>query len=222
MNRIIELYSSIVACSNTAAECPNTINDPSTGNLPRGFYTQAENPDDVVLLLVAKNPGHPFEKEISGLYRDMTPAEQVRQHLDLQQTIIDPPPDLIKANGGSLTFSRNLRCYMGIFLGMKPNEIFKKCAYTNLVKCTTHGEQDKLDKQAIHECLNRHLFRELALYRNAKVLIAFGREVEKALKEVEAKHGEPIVYVKHPSYHYRKERKDEILTELKGKIASYL
>src|SRR5260370_20619469 len=98
MTSLIELYSTIVACPNTAKECPNTINDAATGNLPRGFYTQAENPEDVILLLVAKNPGHPFQTETGGLYRDVEAPEQVRRHFELQESLIYPTAELLAAH----------------------------------------------------------------------------------------------------------------------------
>jgi hypothetical protein len=220
MSRIIELYSTIVTCPNTAKECPNTINDPATGNLPRGFYTQAENPEDVVALLIAKNPGHPFKTEIDGLYRGIPAADQVRRHFELQQSLIYPSAELLAAHRRSLTFSINVRRYMGYFLDMPEDQIFKKCAYTNLVKCTSPGEQDVLDRQAIHECFNKHLLREMALFSNAKVIIAFGREVERALKRRNVK--TKLVYIKHPSYRYAKEKEAKVLRSFKDEIAPHL
>jgi hypothetical protein len=224
MNRIIELYSTIVACPNTSKECPNTINDPATGNLPRGFYTQAERPEDVVALLVAKNPGHPFKDEINGAYRGITPADQVRKHFELQQSFLYPSAEWLAAHRRSLTFSLNLRRYMSYFLDIPEDQIFKKCACTNLVKCSSPGEQDPLHKTAIHECLTRHFLREIALFSNVKLIIAFGGEVAGALKKrkVKAKHGKPIVCIRHPSYYYRKEEEATILAKLKEEIVLHL
>ena len=224
MSRIIELYSTIVACPNTAKECPNTINDPTTGNLPRGFYTQAENPEDVLLLLVAKNPGHPFKSEIEGLYRGVDAAAQVQRHFDLQRSLIYPSPELLAAHGPSLTFSKNLRRYMAYFLDMPQEQIFKRCAYTNLVKCTSIGEQDLLENKTIDECLTRHLLREIGFFANAKVVIAFGRDAWKTLtnRRIAAKHKKPVVYIKHPRTITAKTKESEILAQLKTTIASHL
>ena len=215
MSRIIALYSTIVTCPNTDKECPNTINDPATGNLPRGFYTAAKDPKDVLILLVAKNPGAPCKEEIDGLYRGQAATEQVLRQFELQRQLLNPPAE---------RFGKNLCRYMSYFLDTPPEEIFRKCAYTNLVKCTSPGIQDKLQKKAIDECFQKHLYRELALFSNVKLIIAFGREVQHPLTKPKTRetHGKPVIYIKHPSYYYRKEEEAEILAKLKKEITLHL
>lgn len=113
---------------------------------------------------------------------------------------------------------------MSGFLNVSAREVFSKCAITNLVKCSTHGEQDLLRRQTIRECFTRHFCEELKFYSNVRVLIAFGKEVYKALTrpELQTKHGKRVIYLKHPSYHYRRELEERILANLKVEIAAYL
>jgi hypothetical protein len=56
------------------------------------------------------------------------------------------------------------------------------------------------------------------------VLLALGREVYNFLneKQIKAELGKPVIYIKHPSYYYRKEQEREILEKRKAEIHKYL
>jgi hypothetical protein len=48
------------------------------------------------------------------------------------------------------------------------------------------------------------------------------REVERLLRVKRSDHDLPVVYVKHPSYYYKKERESSILQGIKSEIQRHL
>ncbi|MBG1260094.1 uracil-DNA glycosylase family protein [Nostoc commune] len=110
---------------------------------------------------------------------------------------------------------------MSTILDVDKSEVFKYCVLTNLVKCSTVGEQDNLKKNTIKNCFKCHLMREIEFF-NPKVIIAFGREVENFLHSYQNLHSKPVIYVKHPSYHYRKDEKDSKILIIKSEVRKYL
>ena len=73
----------------------------------------------------------------------------------------------------------------------------------------------------MQECYEKIFRTELNLLK-PKILMALGREVENFLNKKKAEHGLPVIYVKHPSYHYRKQDKKRILSNIKKEIAKSL
>jgi hypothetical protein len=53
-----------------------------------------------------------------------------------------------------------------------------------------------------------------------KILLALGREVYKYLNKKDLK--TPIIYIKHPSYYYKKNEEKEILLKIKYEIRKYI
>ncbi len=217
---VIDFYETIVDCPNNVVNCPNILRDETKGNSPRGFYTEGK-PEDIKLLLVAKNPGHPLSEE-NVLYQGLSNHDFVLKHLNFVNRKIYGQT-YNKADKRSLTFHKNLLRYMKYFLDIPESQVFQICAYTNLVKCSSVGERDRLLFETANKCFNRHLCREIMFF-NPKVIIAFGREVYNFLsrKEIKSSHLKPIVYVKHPSYYYRKDKEEEILAKKKAQILGYL
>jgi uracil-DNA glycosylase len=112
--------------------------------------------------------------------------------------------------------------YAGYFLDVPAKDVFKQCVYTNLVKCSTTGERDRLHPQTQQACFCRHFQREVVFF-NPRAIVAFGREAYRFLVHptIYSVHHKPVVYVKHPSYPYSKAKKDNILASIKSELKEY-
>lgn len=207
------LYTECMNCANTTAQCPGTWKDVPRGIPPRGFFFQRV---PVKILVVGKNPGHPLQgetKELTGRDgRDLYVACHTMQERHYA--------DLLAIRERSITFHTNLFRYLSYFLDVPESEIWNHAALTNLVKCSTPGERDLLDQKTMSECYSRYFVRELAVLR-PQVLLALGREVEKYLRSRAAEHRLPVVYIKHPSYYYRRDAEAQILLSLKNGIRGF-
>jgi hypothetical protein len=209
-------YSTICDCHNTEAKCPDIINSRTTGWPPRGFFT--ENQGVATLLAVCKNPGHLLTDE-SALYMGRTSLEIADIHISYARQTFRGDNDHLRNARRSTIFHKNLVKYLSFFLDVPSDEVFNYAVYTNLVKCSTHGERDMLKQQTMKECFLKHFVREIEHFR-PKALIAFGREVERFLLNAKKRqlHSLPVIYVKHPSYHYRRESEHEILTQIRTEV----
>lgn len=217
--RVIEFYEKVVSCPNTPKECPNTINCIEEDYPPRGFMSGG-TPGAIDIMIIGKNPGHIVPNE-KGAYSGKSPRE-IAKGMFRNPTWIIPPKGGTDAESYT-TFHRNLVQYICCFLNISSEEVFKRCVYTNLVKCSTENKQERLRAKTINECFSKHLRDEIVLWQ-PKVLLALGREVYNFLNEQQIKkgHGKPVIYIKHPSYHYRKEQRQEILEKIKTEIQKYL
>lgn len=220
--RLTDFYSSVVRCPNTHLECPGIRNEPHAGWPPRGFYTEAP-PEDVRLLLVGKNPGHPISVETAGAYRDLSATQLALKTQELAAQAFDGTIQMQKHDRGSGRFHKRIRSYVSFLLDLPEQEIFRHCAITNLVKCSTFGEQDRLQLKTLENCFSRHFLHEVELY-SPVALIAFGREVESFLKKphIAAQHRRPVFYLKHPSYPYSHAKKTAVLHEIKQALQQFL
>ena len=215
--RIIEFYERVVSCPNTNEQCPGIINCIDEDFPPRGFLSVG-TPNKIDIVIVGKNPGHPVENEI-GAYSGKSPRQIVKSIFNTSKWTI---PDE-GADKRSYTFHKNLLRYLSFFLNIQENEVFERCVYTNLVKCSTIDERDKLPQQTINECFTNYLQAEIALW-NPILLLVLGREVERFLNrsQIKAQHRKPVIYVKHPSYYYRRDLEEEILGTIKSEINRHL
>lgn len=201
-------------CRNPSSTCTGVWNDIPKGIPPRGFYYR-EAP--IKVLAVAKNPGHPLLGE-QELYRGLT-GKDLFQAYRKHQEILYPNPDQV--HEPSIRFHKTLFRYLSVFLEIPQDDIYLHAAHTNLVKCSTPDERAKLDPKAMAQCYSQYFKAELDLLR-PRVLLALGREVEKFLISRKTDHQLPVVYIKHPSYRYRKEDEQRILTAIKRQIHSFL
>ena len=212
-NRMADFYAEVVACSNSNEMCPGIIKDVRGGCPPRGFYTQGE-PGDIAIMIVGKNPGHVLDNE-REIYLGESPDGIVAKQFNFIGSIFESTYKGSGADTRSLRFQKNLLRYLAHFLDLPEKEVFKRCVLTNLVKCSTIGEQDKLNKATLSQCFQKHLIKEIEFFQ-PKVILALGREVESYLKNAGV--GLPVIYIKHPSYFYRKEIEKDELDMIKNKI----
>lgn len=216
-SKIIKFYSEVVNCKNSKEMCPGIIKDVKKGCPPRGFYTQGIS-RDIIIMVVAKNPGHVLDKE-RFMYIGENAEGIVRKQFDLIGSIFESTYKGASGDSRSLVFQKNLLRYLAYFLGIPKENVFKKCALTNLVKCSTIGEQDKLSKKTISQCYQKYLIKEID-YLKPRVILALGREVEESLKRMGVDH--QVIYIKHPSYFYRKDIEKQELDKIKIQIKKFL
>lgn len=218
-SELLRLYSQITGCESSSERCPGVVRDLLRGIPPRGFFTEAE-PGEVQLLLVAKNPGHVIEGE-TALYAGHGAEEVARAHLTWARRCFFDPGSFSRESRRSLVFHKNILRYVSVFLDVPEREVFRHCAYTNIVKCQTIGEQDSLQRRTIEECFSRHFAEETRVLR-PKVILGLGREAFDFLLAHSHQHGRPVLYLKHPSYYYRKDLEPKVLGELRAKIRAVL
>jgi hypothetical protein len=216
-----EFYASVCDCTNTETQCPGVVNSRATGWPPRGFFTEADHMP-VDLLAVCKNPGHLLPDE-ALLYQGRSGTEIAQIHINFARSTFKGDNDLSAEARRSTTFHKNLIRYLSFFLNVPPEQVFRHVAYTNLVKCSSHGERDSLKSKTMTECFSRHFVREIAYFK-PKAILAFGRETERFLVEARSRqfHALPVIYVKHPSYYYRKDNEYAILSHIKAEVLGYV
>jgi hypothetical protein len=166
---------------------------------------------------------HPIGAELTGVYAGLSPAVLSRQVLGTARRHFRGDTALTPSERRSSTFHENLQRYVCAFLDIAPGEVFQRCAYTNLVKCSTKGEQDRLHAATMDQCFTKHFIRETEFLR-PKVLLALGREVQGFLQrqDVADRHKRPVVYVKHPSYYYRSDREQAELAAIRAEVQVHI
>jgi hypothetical protein len=200
-------------CTNDAQQCPGIWKDIPGGVPPRGFLALTA-PVDV--LVVGKNPGHPFPNEPAELRGNLGPDLYVTHREMLLRYFAE-----VLAKKGRSTFHTNLFRYVSYFLDVPVSDIWTRAAFTNLVKCSTVGEQDRLAAKTMTECYRRYFERELEILQ-PRVLLALGREVEGYLRSHSGRYRDRVIYVKHPSYHYRKDVEAQELLAIKRALQQLL
>jgi uracil-DNA glycosylase family 4 len=217
--KLISIYTKICECA--SEKCKNfeeIYNCPSKGSPPRGFYTTAT--ETVEVMVVGKNPGHVLESE-ANTYINLYGEDLVKAHWEFSKKTFNKLAELSRNDRRSTTFHSNLLAYLSEILEVSRDVVFNKVAYTNLVKCSTNGdEQANLTKRSIDECFTNHLKTEIDFFK-PKVIFALGREVESYLRKQEILKQYPIAYIKHPSYHYRKELREAKIAELRATYRNF-
>ena len=98
----------------------------------------------------------------------------------------------------------------------------RSTSLTNLFKCSTRDEQEKLKPHDCVTCFNLYLLPEVSMLR-PQVILALGNEVDYILQRLgKNKDLPPIVKVKHPSYFYKKSDEKTELAKAKKSLVKYL
>ena len=217
-------------CNYSRRQCPLAKKNYSIGWVPRAFTPcKSEN---VKILVIGKNPGHPLVGECN-YYKGKKGAAllKAKEQFDLKKI------ELIRnRNNKSLNYHKNMRRYLRYFLGfskrlekfeeyqcsdvsLHDKEIFRHVAITNLFKCSTKCEQQKLKRKDFYSCYKKYFPRELELI-SPKVILALGGEVSRFLSSVALP--VPIVSIKHPSYFYSRNEEPKYLKTIKRKLDRHL
>lgn len=219
-----------ISCINR--RCNNYCNsgiekDIIKGGPPRGFYFENPSAD---ILIVSKNPGSPLPDE-SKNYIGKTNENLYEAYKNFVKEIHRKLENLEK--DPSLKFQKNLFRYISYFFDIpnpvKINEIYQinikgiyqKIAQTSLVKCSTVQEQGKLTQYVMEECYKTYLKKEIEIF-NPKLLLALGVEVYDFLEKKKNDHYKDVIYIRHPSYFYQKNKEKEILKIIQHQIAEKL
>jgi len=213
INKLKNLYINCMNCTNI---CNNTYKNISNGIPPRGFYFKNI---PIKILIVGKNPGHPSKTE-KVEFKNITGENLFLSYRKYQDNLY---PNILLNTDKSKKFHRNLFRYISFFLDIPNdiNEIYKYVAHTNLLKCSTIDVQQSLNKckEAVNTCFNAYLLNEIE-YMQPKIILALGMEVFNYLNNNVLKI--PIIYIKHPSYYYKKSEEKEILLKIKYEIKKYI
>ncbi|GHV79091.1 hypothetical protein AGMMS49944_08820 [Spirochaetia bacterium] len=210
---------------------PYFLRDIEKGIPPRGFYFQNS---PVEILVVGQNPGHPFEDEKLKLQRK--PGESlIERWFCFFKKIYDKIPN---STDQTLIFHKNLFRYISFILDITDNlmdfknvqenynpnifnETYRRIAFTNLVKCSTRNERQKLTDDLIAPCYKKYFLNEIK-YFQPKVILALGRDVENYLKRQKNYPKKQIINIRHPTLFYRKEEEKEKLENIKKSIHELL
>jgi Uracil DNA glycosylase superfamily len=217
---LAEFYAPVCGC---AQKCTGIKNCKTDGWVPRGFYTEYNPKNPILLMAVCRNPGHPLSIEMVSYQNSSCSTETAERHLAFSRDVFYGLGNSAEDARRKTVFHRNLIRYLKFFLDVPECDVFKVAAYTNLVKCSTLGLQDRLHTETVSQCFDQHFRREVD-YFNPRVLLAFGREVENYLKKAkkENHHNLPIVYIKHPSYFYQRDMEERELCDIKDRIKEHL
>jgi uracil-DNA glycosylase len=214
MTEIID--SLYISCMNCQINCKGVWIDLENGIPPRGFYYRNS---PVSILVVSKNPGHPLNGE-SMLYKGKKGKDIFYAYRQFQNDLYR---NLNNNKEQSTRFHKNMYRYLSYFLDI-PNdidEIYKQVAHTDLLKCSTRNEQAKIPEEMFDKCYKQYLLKEIELLK-PRLILALGREVERFLRKKQFEHNTPIIYIKHPSYYYKKEDEKVILKCKKDEISKIL
>jgi len=217
--KLMSIYTRICECA--SEKCKNfeeIYNCPSKGSPPRGFFTTAT--ETIEVMVVGKNPGHVLESEAST-YINLSGEDLVKAHWEFSKKTFNKLAKISSNERRSTTFHSNLLAYLSEILEISQDAVFNNVAYTNLVKCSTNGnEQANLTRRSMDECFSNHLLAEIDFFK-PRVIFALGREVESYLRKQEKLKQYPIAYIKHPSYHYRKELREAKIAELRNMYRNF-
>lgn len=215
-----DFYTRVMNCNNTEKDCPAIWKDNTEGIVPRGFYFGSPK---IKFLVVIKNPGHPMTRDENRRYIGKKGKELLDSYRKFQREYyfkIMKDENAREFKARSNVFHKNLFRYLGKILDVPKVEIYNHVAHTNLVKCNTKDEHAKIPKETIRKCFDKFFREELQLFK-PKVILACGNEVFKFLEKFTDEYGFHLEKLKHPSYYYRKDEEDKILSRIKKNIEKY-
>lgn len=222
-------YIKMMNCTCSKSECPQSRKNFNSGWVPRGFSPQ--NSNTAKILIVGKNPGHPFKKEklrYKGKRGKNLLKAKERWNADKLEMIRLNLTKYHSMKDKSLKYHMNLRRYLRYFLGLSKKletykehltnyktdyekEISEHVAFTNLFKCSTKCERERIKDTSFENCYEKYFKEEIELIR-PQIIFALGSEVTNFLKS--KKLDVPLIFIRHPSYFYKKNNE---LKELKNK-----
>jgi hypothetical protein len=221
-------------------KCPKAWKDRRKGLIPRGFdISLSWNP---ALLVVAKNPGHPLEEfEECKRYIAKKGKNLFDTYLKWRKIFLDR---IFASKNTSLKYHKNRNRYLRFILGhskklesygeyskrILDNEIAKadhesimhSVSMTQLFKCSTRNEQERLTTDDVRTCFEK-FFREEVRLICPRAILAFGNEVSKILERLDTeKNLPPMVTIRHPAYFYPKGSEVDRLRAIRKHLKRYL
>lgn len=175
--------------------------------------------EEVRLIVVGKNPGHPIPEE-ALLYRQAVSKARSRQ--EKTELLFD---EMVKWGerchldsipGRQGIYHRRLMKFLRDTLDAKDNEVLDKVYFTELMKCSTpEDEQARLEALTVKTCIGNWLLKEFQILPNVPIL-ALGREAEWFLRKVSKDIAVRTVYLSHPSWPFKnyEQAKNELRVHL--------
>ena len=123
---------------------------------------------------------------------------------------------------GTQQLSNKLETYKGYQDNYTPDhekEISEHVAFTNLFKCSTKKEQERIKDDSFENCYEKYFKDEIKLI-NPQVILALGKEVDHFLKSKNLDVN--VIYIKHPSYSYSKIGELNKLKKIKKELGKIL
>jgi len=193
------LYVPIVSCP---LNCHGIVRDAHT-NIPRGFFTRAKEGGPIRLLVVALNPGQPWGEQLNA-YAELTDMQKVQRQLQLVDDAMHGPQ--------RRTFHVRLILWLSKVLNVPEPEVFDHTIYSNIVKCTTPGNETPNRSMAL-TCANRHLVREIAFWK-PEVTVGLGVPACRYLSDIGVAHES----LPHPSNRESREYNAAAVERLRVKL----
>jgi len=233
---LYKFYTECVNCALTRKQCPKAWKDRRIGMIPRGFELPLSRRPK--LLVVGKNPGHPLDEfGECQLYIGKRGKDLLDAWLGWRDHLLKM---ILATSDDSLKYHKNRNRYLRFILGhskrLEPYseysrrtlnsdvvmkdyaKIMRSTAMTNLFKCSTRNERQKLKASDVAPCYNKFFSKEIHLMR-PRAILAFGNEVYEILRRLDTERNLPfIVAIKHPSYFYLKQSEAEKLKEIKESL----
>lgn len=207
--------------------------------IPRAFeFSLSPRPK---LLVVAKNPGHPLDKlGECQFYVGRTGEDLFKSYLKWREHFLTT---VLASKDNSLKYHKNRNRYLRFILGysnrLEPydeysrrildtnvvredhTKVMRSVAMTNLFKCSTRNEQEKLKASDVAPCYNKFFLKEVNLFR-PRAILALGNEVYNILRKLDTvRRLPPVVGIRHPSYFYAKQSEAEKLKQVKENLTRY-
>ena len=238
--QVEEFYIKCINCSVSQSECPKAWKDFSKGLVPRAFHIcRSRFPK---ILVVAKNPGHPLDKYGERQFYDGKKGKRLFQAYlkwrnEFVENLLCQPDPSLKFHINKTRYLRYFlshveklesfeayrkRCFQAGRISKDHKEIMRSVAFTNLFKCSTKNEREKLSFKDVKVCLERYFLKEVEMLK-PQVILAFGNEVGSNLKRLKKdKNLPPIEKVRHPSYFYNKDIEARQLSKVKRSLLKHL
>lgn len=237
--QVERFYTQCLNCPVSQNGCLKAWKNPSEGIVPRGFdFCRRRYPN---ILIVSKNPGHPLtEYGEDEFYKGKKGKRLFDSYVKFRKELAD---NIIYQKNASLRFHKNRNRYLRYLLGHTSKlesfkqyserieegsfiwdfeKIMRDVALTNLFKCSTRNEQQKLLSADVSVCVERYFLPEVKLLK-PKVILAFGNEVANFLIRLGLhEHLPPIIKIKHPSRPYGKEEEVHIMSAVRKALKKYL
>jgi hypothetical protein len=163
--------------------------------------------DNVKLIVVGKNPGHPVSEE-AMLYRQALSTaqskEQQRELLFDAMVSWGERCHLTYIQGRKGTYHKQLMRFLRDVLDTNDNEeVLDTVYFTEAMKCSTPNDlQARLESKTVRLCMTNWLAKEFAILPKVPIL-ALGREADCFLRKMFPEMNSRVVYLSHPSWPFK-------------------
>lgn len=164
-DQLINMLLNMQRCSNFGV-CDQAVYDPTSGHIPRGFSGATGKLEEVYLVIVFAEPGHPLDEETyTG-----DPRADLRFLLDASYL-----------RSGANQFHRNILSFLNNVFPLLADNVDAQLKHVWLTEsrhCSIANEIGNIGKQDRMICSRTHLVEQVKLFPNARVLLAGGKAAQ--------------------------------------------